>query len=114
MSLLWTDAAYHFGDREYYHASPYHIPEGSTLYPGGPHGANFDNDRSGHYVYMTPSFDRAEQYHYHLWEQGHENAHIYMVHPHGPVEEDPHDSESVRTKGPAEVVQHLCAHDEDE
>lgn len=123
MSLLWDQspgamalaktASAEPEEPTYYHASPRRLPVGTMLKPPGRWRGNFD-ESSGDHVYMTPHLHRAEQYHYMLWDQGHEDPHIYEVHPHGPVEPDPEDSEAVRTRHPVEVTYHNCYHDEDD
>lgn len=110
MSLLWTAAAAFQLDGaraedhdEWYHISPKYLQRGTELKPPGPHRGNFD-ESSGEHVYVTPHRERAEQYDYMLYEQGHPKRHLYEVHPHGELEEDPNDPESYRTKDPVEVT----------
>src|SRR6185437_9187997 len=92
-----TAAADEDEETTYYHVSPFRMQRGTVLYPREHGRGNFD-DSSGEHTYMTPSPDRAEQYRYMLWEQGHPEQHMYQVRPHGPVEEDPNYPEAVRTK----------------
>src|SRR6185437_5997826 len=92
-----TAAADEDEETTYYHVSPFRMQRGTVLNPREHGRGNFD-DSSGEHTYMTPSPDRAEQYRYMLWEQGHPEQHMYQVRPHGPVEEDPNDPEAVRTK----------------
>jgi hypothetical protein len=87
---------------DYWHVSPHRLPVGTVLQPGIHGRGNFD-ESDGTHVHMTSSEDRAEQYRYLLWEQGHPEQHMYQVRPHGPVEPDPKDSEAVRTKHPVTV-----------
>ena len=90
-------------EEPYYHVSPFRLPRGTMLRPGVHLRGNFDESTSTH-VHMTKSRDRAEQYRYLLWEQGHPEQHMYEVEPHGPVEPDPADHEAVRTQHPVEVI----------
>ena len=96
---------------EWYHVSPWQVKNGTMLRPGT-HPANFD-DSSHQHTYLTGSRERAEQYRYHLWELGYQHQHMYEVRPHGPVEPDPNDPESHRTRHPVEVLWHMDADDAD-
>jgi hypothetical protein len=98
----WRQGAAEEEEPEYWHVSPHRIPMGTVLRPGIHGRGNFD-ESTGTHVHMTSSEDRAEQYRYLLWEQGHPEQHMYQVRPHGPVEPDPDDSEAVRTKHPVTV-----------
>jgi 2'-5' RNA ligase len=89
-------------ERDYYHVSPYRLPVGTILKPGH-HPGNWDESTSTH-NHVTPSMDRAEQYHYMLWDKGYPEGHIYHAHPHGPLEPDPDDSEGLRTRHPVEIT----------
>jgi len=88
------------------------MANGTMLHPPGRFRGNFD-ESSGEHNYLTRSRDRAETYRYHLWEQGHKEQHMYEVEPQGPVEPDPNDEESFRTKHPVKVTWHMDADDDD-
>jgi hypothetical protein len=115
MSQLWIRVA-RSGDEDedpsWYHVSPNRMRNGTILRPPGKYRGNFD-ESSGEHTYLTHSRDRAEVYRYHLWEQGHPEQHMYEVEPQGPVEPDPADEESHRTRHPVKVVWHMDADDDD-
>jgi hypothetical protein len=122
MSNLWIRAAafQHRGGTdpgdedgpEWYHVSPWQMKNGTMLNPREK-PANFEDSSPGH-SYLTSSRDRAEQYRYHLWELGYKKQHMYEVEPQGPVEPDPNDPESHRTRHPIKVLWHMDADDDDE
>jgi hypothetical protein len=117
VSLLWIRVAGSDpGDEEgpeWYHVSPHQMRNGTILKPPGRGRGNFDQS-SGEHTYLTRSRDRAEVYRYHLWELGFPKSHMYEVEPQGPVEPDPEDEESHRTKHPVKVTWHMDADDDDE
>lgn len=115
MSLLWIRVTAEHEDYPptYYHVSPNKIPVGEHLRPPGRGWTNWDQS-SGEHTYFTPSRDRAEQYRYELWEQGHPKQHLHEVEPLGTFEQDPHDEESFRTRAPVKVTYHVDADDEDD
>jgi hypothetical protein len=98
----WRQGSAEEDEPDYWHVSPHRLPMGTVLKPGVHGRGNFD-ESTGTHVHMTSNEDRAEQYRYMLWEQGHPEQHMYQVRPHGPVEPDPDDSEAVRTQHPVSV-----------
>jgi hypothetical protein len=88
-----------------YHTSPYHLRAGDEVTPGRM-PANFDNDMSGAYSYLSSDIGRAEYYDYMLRERGYRARGTYEVEAGGPVEPDPNsgDEQDWRTRKPLRVL----------
>lgn len=95
----------HFSDQQFgWHTTPYHIRVGDLVKPAGPGPGNFE-ESDGQYTHAAHDEGHAAIFYgSQLHSMGHRAIHTYAVEPTGAIENDPHDTEAVRSKSPMRVI----------